>query len=137
MITKTWQLSSKLKKQFERENQYKNDNQRVKRYLAKYTINPAILTGCSHAIGSIEPNKMADLCLWKPEFFGTKPDIILKGGQLIFSTKSITNSSLGSNRNSMLAGINGKSPSSNSVLFISKVFKDNVNIINKKILKKN
>lgn len=57
----------------------KNDNQRVKTYLAKYTINPAVLTGCSHAIGSVEPQKMADLVLWRPEFFGTKPDIVIKG----------------------------------------------------------
>jgi urease alpha subunit len=123
LITKTWQLASKMKKMFEKNGgqSSKNDNQRIKRYLAKYTINPAILTGCSHAIGSIEPNKMADLCLWRPDFFAVKPDIILKGGQIVFSTQSITNASLNSSRNSLLNGSGGKSPSSNSVLFISKV----------------
>ena len=56
-----------------------NDNKRIKKYLAKYTINPALLAGCSHAVGSIEPNKMADLVIWRPEFFGVKPEIVIKG----------------------------------------------------------
>ncbi len=123
LITKTWQLASEMKlMKFKISAEEKNDNLRVKRYLAKYTINPAVLAGCSHAIGSVEPNKMADLVLWKPEFFGTKPEMILKGGQIVFSNASLSNKSLLSNHNSQLNGTNGKSPSANSVLFISKVF---------------
>lgn len=58
------------------------DNFRVKRYIAKYTINPAITHGVSHEVGSVEIGKMADLVLWRPKFFGVKPSIILKGGMI-------------------------------------------------------
>jgi urease alpha subunit len=115
LISKTWQLASKMKQKNEINN--KNDNARVKLYLAKYTLNPAILTGCSHAIGSIEPSKMADLILWRPEFFAAKPEMVLKGGQIVFSESSISNNI----KNSQLYGTTGKSPCANSVLFISKV----------------
>jgi len=60
----------------------RHDNFRVKRYIAKYTINPAITQGISHVVGSIEPGKLADLVLWKPAFFGVKPSLILKGGMI-------------------------------------------------------
>jgi len=125
LITKTWQLASEMKMmKFKMSTEEKNDNLRVKRYLAKYTINPAVLAGCSHAIGSVEPNKMADLVLWRPEFFGTKPEMILKGGQIVLSSASLSNKSLLSNQNSQLNGTCGKSPSANSVLFISKVISE-------------
>ncbi len=117
LIRKTWQLAAKLKNK----STLSNDNQRIKRYIAKYTINPAVLTGCSHAVGSIEPNKMADLVLWRPEFFGTKPEIVIKGGQIVWSAQSLANNSINSNKNSQLFGTFGKSPCANSVLFISKV----------------
>lgn len=68
-------MASKLKSKLNT----RNDNQRIKQYLAKYTINPAVLTGCSHAVGSIEPNKMADLILWRPAFFGVRPEYVMKG----------------------------------------------------------
>lgn len=117
MILKNWQTASKMKK-YENPNQQNessiNDNGRVRRYLAKYTINPAIATGCSHAIGSIEPNKMADLVLWRPEFFGVKPELIIKGGQIVWSAHNL------SHKNSHSCGSMGKSPCANSVLFISK-----------------
>lgn len=93
----------------------KNDNQRVKRYLAKYTINPAVFSGCSHAIGSIEVNKMADLVLWKPEFFGTRPEVVIKGGQIVSSELNSIE------RSNQVLGMCGKSPCANSVVFISKV----------------
>jgi urease alpha subunit len=69
-------MASKMKNRGEKS---KNDNKRIRRYLAKYTINPAVLAGVSHTIGSVEPNKMADLVLWRPEFFATHPEIIFKG----------------------------------------------------------
>ena len=60
----------------------RNDNFRVRRYVAKYTINPAITQGISHEVGSVEPGKLADLVLWKPAFFGVKPSLVLKGGMI-------------------------------------------------------
>ena len=117
LIKKTWQLASKLKNK----TNLPNDNQRIKRYIAKYTINPAVLTGSSHAVGSIEPNKMADLVLWRPEFFGSKPEIVIKGGQIVWSAQSLSNNTINSSKNSQLFGTFGKSPCANSVLFISKV----------------
>ena len=120
LITKTWQLASKMKRLETNQKNFKNDNKKVKQYLAKYTINPAVLAGCSHTVGTIEPNKMADLVLWKPEFFGAKPEMIIKGGQLIWSKNALNNISMCSNKNSQLNGTFGKSPSANSVLFISK-----------------
>ena len=119
LIVKTWQLASKMKK-LDSQRISKNDNKKVKQYLAKYTLNPAIITGCSHAVGSLEPNKMADIVAWRPEFFGVKPEMIIKGGQLIWSANSLNNVSICSNKNSQLNGIFGKSPCANSVLFISK-----------------
>lgn len=119
LIRKTWQLAARMKQQPHQQSQ--NDNPRIKRYIAKYTINSALMTGCSHAVGSIEPNKMADLVIWRPEFFGTKPDIVIKGGQIVWSTQALTNNTINSNKNSQLFGTFGKSPCANSVLFISKV----------------
>lgn len=115
LIRKTWQVASKFKKE-----KTINDNDRLRQYLAKYTINAALLLGCSHAIGSIEPNKMADLVLWRPEFFGVKPEIIIKGGQITWSNLFSNQNSLNSNKNSQVFGSFGKSPCANSVLFISK-----------------
>jgi urease len=70
------------------------DNFRVKRYIAKYTINPAIAHGMSHLVGSIEPGKLADLVLWKPAWFGSKPEIVLKGGQIAWAQMGDPNASI-------------------------------------------
>src|SRR5262249_17232673 len=77
-----WQTADKMKKQFGRlaEEKGDNDNFRARRYISKYTINPAIAQGISTYVGSIETGKLADLCIWDPAFFGVKPDIVLKGG---------------------------------------------------------
>jgi urease alpha subunit len=121
LVRKTWQLASRLKNSIETSKIETNDNERIKRFLAKYTINPALLTGCSHAVGSVEPNKMADLIMWRPEFFGIKPETVIKGGQLVWSSLTLSNNCLNSNKNSQLFGTCGKSPCANSILFISKV----------------
>src|SRR5678809_567132 len=71
-----------------------NDNSRIKRYIAKYTINPAIAHGISHVVGSIEPGKLADLVLWKPAFFGVKPSLILKGGAIAAAAMGDPNASI-------------------------------------------
>jgi urease subunit alpha len=72
----------------------RNDNARAKRYVAKYTINPAITHGMATEIGSIEPRKLADLVLWKPAFFGVKPEMIVKGGFIAWSVMGDTNASI-------------------------------------------
>jgi urease subunit alpha len=72
----------------------RNDNFRAKRYVAKYTINPAITHGVAHEIGSIEPGKLADLVLWKPAFFGVKPEMIVKGGFIAWSAMGDANASI-------------------------------------------
>src|SRR6202011_2706184 len=87
VVTRTWQTAHKMKGQRGALAQdcERNDNFRVKRYLAKYTINPAITHGISHQVGSIEPGKLADLVLWKPAFFGAKPEMLIKGGFIAWS----------------------------------------------------
>jgi urease subunit alpha len=71
-----------------------HDNFRVKRYIAKYTINPAITQGISHIVGSVEPGKLADLVLWKPAFFGVKPSLIIKGGMIAAAAMGDPNASI-------------------------------------------
>ena len=84
VILRTWQTADKMKQQRGAlpEDAPGNDNFRVKRYIAKYSINPAITHGISHEVGSIEVGKWADLVLWRPAFFGVKPSLILKGGAI-------------------------------------------------------
>lgn len=97
VITRTWQTAHKMKEErgaigVDKENG--NDNFRAKRYIAKYTINPAITNGISDYVGSVEVGKFADLVLWQPAFFGTKPDIIIKGGMIIASKMGDANASI-------------------------------------------
>ncbi|MFT0182664.1 MULTISPECIES: urease subunit alpha [Pseudomonas] len=96
VITRTWQTADKMKRQRGPlpEDGAGNDNFRVKRYIAKYTINPAITHGISHEVGSIEVGKFADLVLWRPAFFGVKPTLILKGGAIAASLMGDANASI-------------------------------------------
>ena len=96
VICRTWQTADKMKKQRGplRADSAANDNQRVKRYLAKYTINPAITHGIGAYVGSIEVGKLADLVLWKPAFFGAKPSLILKGGLIAAAPMGDANASI-------------------------------------------
>ncbi|WP_226505585.1 urease subunit alpha [Pseudomonas sp. MWU16-30317] len=96
VITRTWQTADKMKKQRGplAEDVAGNDNFRIKRYIAKYTINPAITHGISHEVGSIEIGKWADLVLWRPAFFGVKPTLILKGGAIAASLMGDANASI-------------------------------------------
>ena len=96
MITRTWQTAHKMKVQRGPlvPDTEKNDNFRAKRYVAKYTINPAISHGISHEVGSIEVGKMADLVLWKPAFFGIKPSLILKSGFIAAAPMGDPNASI-------------------------------------------
>jgi urease subunit alpha len=96
VICRTWQTADKMKKQRGpiAEDSDQNDNFRAKRYIAKYTINPAITHGISEYVGSIEVGKIADLVLWKPAFFGTKPALILKGGFIAAAPMGDPNASI-------------------------------------------
>jgi urease subunit alpha len=96
VILRTWQGAHKMKLQRGAlpQDNARNDNFRVKRYVAKYTINPAITHGISHELGSVEPGKWADLVLWDPAFFGVKPTLILKGGMIAISLMGDPNASI-------------------------------------------
>lgn len=95
-ITRCWQTASKMKTQRGPlpEDNAQNDNFRIRRYIAKYTINPAIAHGVAHEIGSIEVGKLADLVLYKPAFFGVKPEIVIKGGMISFALMGDINASI-------------------------------------------
>ena len=96
VVTRTWQTADKMRQQRGRlaEESGDNDNFRIKRYVAKYTINPAVAHGVSHLIGSVEVNKLADLVLWKPQFFGTKPEVVIKGGVIAWAQMGDPNASI-------------------------------------------
>ena len=96
VICRTWQTAHKMKHQFGAlaEDPAEHDNHRIKRYIAKYTINPAITHGISHEVGSLEVGKLADICLWKPAFFGIKPALILKGGLIAAAPMGDPNASI-------------------------------------------
>lgn len=96
VIIRTWQAAHKMKLQRGplKEDNPRNDNFRVKRYIAKYTINPALTHGIAHTVGSIEVGKLADLVLWKPAFFGVKPSLILKGGMIAAAAMGDPNASI-------------------------------------------
>jgi len=96
VITRTWQTAHKMKVQRGslKGDPKQNDNNRIKRYIAKYTINPALAHGIAHEVGSIEVGKLADLVLWKPAFFATKPSLIIKGGMIASAPMGDPNASI-------------------------------------------
>jgi urease subunit alpha len=96
VVTRTWQTAHKMKVQRGplSGDSVTSDNNRVKRYVAKYTINPAITHGVAHEIGSIEPGKLADLVIWHPAFFGVKPEMVIKGGFIAWSVMGDANASI-------------------------------------------
>ena len=97
VIIRTWQTAHKMKVQrgvLQGTESSPADNFRAKRYVAKYTINPAIAHGIAHCVGSIEEGKLADICLWKPAFFGVKPDIVMKGGAIAWAQMGDPNASI-------------------------------------------
>jgi len=96
VITRTWQTAHKMKVQrgvYENDSEF-NDNNRVKRYISKYTINPALSHGIAHEVGSVETGKLADLVLWQPAFFGVKPSLIIKGGMIAHALMGDANASI-------------------------------------------
>ncbi len=96
VITRTWQCAHKMKEQRGKlpEDAEGNDNFRAKRYVAKYTINPAVAVGISHLVGSVEVGKFADLVLWNPQYFGVKPNMVIKGGMITAANMGDANASI-------------------------------------------
>ena len=130
VITRTWQTAHKMKVQRGplKEDNEKSDNFRARRYIAKYTINPAITHGIDAEVGSIEIGKMADLVLWKPAFFGIKPAIILKGGFIAAAPMGDPNASIPTPQpvhyRKMFGGF-GSAPAQTSITFVSKISAEN------------
>lgn len=126
VTTRNWQTADKMKKMTGKlfEDNDRNDNFRVKRYLAKITINPAITHGISDYVGSIQPGRLADLVIWSPQFFGVKPKMIIKGGFIAYSLMGDPNASIPTTEPVMyrpMFGALGKTVQSTSVIFTSKL----------------
>ena len=124
VVTRTWQTAHKMKVQRGSlpQDSDRNDNFRVKRYVAKYTINPAITHGIGGQVGSIEAGKLADLVLWKPAFFGVKPEMIIKGGFIAWSVMGDANASIPTPQPVLyrpMFGAFGRATQSTSLTFVS------------------
>jgi urease subunit alpha len=124
VIIRTWQTADKMKKQFGRlaDDKGENDNFRARRYVSKYTINPAIAQGISTYVGSIEIGKLADICIWDPAFFGVKPDMVLKSGTIAAAIMGDPNASIPSPQPEYyrpMFGAFGRSLTESSVTFVS------------------
>ena len=124
VIIRTWQTADKMKKQFGRlaEEKAANDNFRARRYISKYTINPAIAQGISAYVGSVEVGKLADLCIWNPAFFGVKPETVLKSGVIAAAVMGDPNASIPNPQPEYyrpMFGAFGRSMTESSVTFVS------------------
>ncbi|MEP5153241.1 urease subunit alpha [Planktotalea sp.] len=129
VLIRTWQTADKMKKQRGRlsEETGDNDNFRVRRYIAKYTINPAIAHGISHEIGSIAEGKRADLVLWDPAFFGVKPEMVLMGGSIVMAQMGDPNASIPTPQpvySRPMFGAYGRSLENSAVTFVSAAAQD-------------
>jgi urease subunit alpha len=129
VITRAWQTADKMKKQFGRlaEEKGENDNFRARRYVSKYTINPAIAQGISAYVGSIEVGKLADLCIWDPAFFGVKPDMVLKSGMIAAAIMGDPNASIPTPQPEYyrpMFGAFGRAMTESSVTFVSQALLD-------------
>ena len=129
VVLRTWQTAHKMKVQRGAlKGEGDNDNRRIKRYVAKYTINPAIAHGVSKHIGSVETGKLADLVLWSPAFFGVKPDLIIKGGMIVAAAMGDPNASIPTPQPvhyRPMFGAFGKARTATGVTFVSKAAAEN------------
>jgi urease subunit alpha len=131
VITRTWQTADKMKKQrgfLPEDEKNNNDNFRVKRYVAKYTINPAITHGIAEYIGSLEAGKIGDIVLWKPALFGAKPEMIIKGGMIVASKMGDPNASIPTPQPVLyrhMFGAYGKAVFNTCITFVSKASLEN------------
>jgi urease subunit alpha len=128
VITRTWQTADKMKQQRGRlaDEKNGNDNVRIKRYVSKYTINPALAHGMAHLIGSVETGKLADLVLWKPAMFGAKPEMVLKGGFIAWAQMGDPNASIPTPQPVYMRpmfGSFGRAVAATSVAFVSQLAK--------------
>jgi len=124
VVIRTWQTAHKMKLQRGAlaGDPARNDNARIKRYVAKYTINPALTHGIAHEVGSVEPGKLADLVLWKPAFFGVKPFLIIKGGMIVSAAMGDPNASIPTPQPvhyRPMFGAHGGAVTRNSLTFVS------------------
>jgi len=132
VVCRTWQIAHKMKQQrgaLAEDAGTGADNYRVKRYVAKYTINPAITHGCSHVIGSLEPGKLADLVIWNPKFFGSKPELVIKGGVIVQAQMGDPNGSISTPEPTIsrpMYGALGKAVGATSLAFVSGASVENV-----------
>jgi urease subunit alpha len=130
VVTRTWQTADKMKQQFgalQEDKNNDNDNFRIKRYIAKYTINPAIAHGISKYVGSIEVGKMADLVMWRPDMFGAKPELIVKGGMVLASKMGDSNASIPTPQPvsfKPMFGYYGNAMKKTSAIFVSQISLD-------------
>lgn len=142
VISRTWQTAHKMKTQFgklESESHPAADNFRALRYVAKYTINPAIACGVAHEVGSIEIGKLADLVVWKPAFFGAKPELVLKGGMIALANMGDPNASIPTPqpmRYRPQFAAHGQAKHSTCVTFVSQEFLDTQNDASPKLKKR-
>ena len=124
VIIRSWQTADKMKRQRgPLPGDGRNDNARVKRFVAKYTINPAIAHGIAHEVGSVEVGKLADLVLWKPAFFGVKPELIVKGGFIAWAAMGDPNASIPTPQPVIyrpMFGAFGRAPFSTALTFVSR-----------------
>lgn len=126
VICRTWQIAHKMKEQrgsLPEDEGSESDNFRIRRYVAKYTINPSITHGCSHVIGSIEEGKLADLVVWDPKFFGIKPETIVKGGVIVQAQMGDPNASIATPQPMIsrpMYGAFGKATGGTSLALVSK-----------------
>jgi urease subunit alpha len=126
VITRTWQTADKMKQQRGRlpGDTSSHDNLRIKRYISKYTINPAIAHGVSHLVGSVEVGKLADLVLWKPAMFGVKPEMVVKGGIIAWAQMGDPNASIPTPQPVYMRpmfGAFGRAVGSTSIAFVSQL----------------
>ncbi|MEO6093161.1 MAG: urease subunit alpha [Novosphingobium sp.] len=129
VITRTWQTAHKMKAQRGAlpGDSAESDNTRVRRYIAKYTINPAIAQGMAREIGSVEVGKLADLVVWSPAFFGAKPDLIIKGGMIVYAMMGDPNASIPTPQpvhGRPMFGMLGKAMAANAITFVSRAALD-------------
>jgi urease subunit alpha len=129
MIMRTWQTAHVMKTRYGhlREDDAHADNFRARRYVAKYTINPAITHGIDHEVGSVEVGKLADLVLWEPKFFGVKTHMVIKGGQIAYAQIGDANASIPTPQPFLprpVWGSTGRSPGANSFNFVSELATD-------------
>jgi urease subunit alpha len=124
VITRTWQTAAKMREQRGAlQGDAGHDNLRIRRYIAKYTINPAIAHGFAHEVGSVEPGKLADLVLWRPAFFGARPEMVIKGGFIAWAQMGDANASIPTPQPLLMRpmfGAHGRAAGETSLAFVSR-----------------